>query len=162
MAATIFWNAKEVEDIAEVLIPKYHQHLIDFQVKLKYVFTNKTSKKGGKEVLGTCRKISGMNAFLSNSEQEGEPYFVIIISKDVWDVLPPEKREALVDHELCHAGAEASQKEDTDGEEPPVKLSVKPHDLEEFSCIVRRHGLWQDDIKDFVESAQKKEKQDNK
>lgn len=163
MAATIFWEAKEVKEIAEALLPKYHQHLLDFKVKLTYLFTNKTSKKGGKEIWGTCRKISGMNAFLGNSDQDGEPFFVITISKDVWDVLPAAKREALVDHELCHAWAEASQKEDTDGEEPPIKLSVKPHDLEEFSCIVRRHGLWADDVKDFVESAlKKKEKQDDK
>ena len=41
----------------------------------------------------------------------------------------------------------------------PIKLSVKPHDLEEFSCIVRRHGLWREDIEDFVNAALKKTKE---
>jgi hypothetical protein len=59
---------------------------------------------------------------------------------------------ALVDHELCHAWALADQDEDND-EADPVKLSLRPHDLEEFSCIVRRHGMWREDIEDFVESA---------
>jgi hypothetical protein len=73
----------------------------------------------------------------------------------VWDVLPQKTKVALVDHELCHAWAEANQKEDDDGEAEPVKLSMRPHDLEEFSCIVRRHGLWREDVEDFVENALK-------
>lgn len=158
-----FEEAPEVEKIAKELIDKYHQHLIDFQVKLRYLFISKTPKSKGKEVWGTCRKISGLNAYLEGGEKDDEPFFVITISRDVWDILPQEKRVALVDHELCHAWAEVKQAEeeadaDVDAEieqDNPVKLSVKPHDLEEFACIVRRHGLWRQDIEEFVEAAMK-------
>ena len=74
----------------------------------------------------------------------------------------------MVDHELCHAWAEVKQKkDDSDSDEEletdnPVRLGVKPHDLEEFSCIVRRHGLWRDDIQDFVEAALKAKPKENK
>lgn len=170
MSDSKFDPAPEVEKIAEDLIPKYHQHLLDFNVRIRYVFANKTPKSKGREVWGTCRKISGLNAFLEGQGDPGEPFFVITISRDVWGVLPQEKKVALVDHELCHAWAEVKQaKEEADVSQDevddqietdnPVKLSVKPHDLEEFSCIVRRHGLWREDIEDFVEAALKSKKE---
>lgn len=156
-----YFNAPAVEEIANDLIEKYHQHIIDFSVRIRYVFVDTTPVSKGKEVWGTCRKVTGLNAFLEDGKQDGEPFFVITISKDVWDVLPQDKQIALVDHELCHVSAEAKQqKDEADGDsdletDNPVKLSVKPHDLEEFSCIVRRHGMWREDIQDFVEAALK-------
>lgn len=153
MAKTCYRHAQDVEDIALDLIPKYHGHLTDFNVHLDFVFVSKAPKRNGKEVWGQCRRVSGFNAYMAD-HQGDEPFFVIIISEPVWDVLPLDKRLALVDHELCHAWAEANQKEDDD-EADPVKLSLRPHDLEEFSCIVRRHGLWREDIEEFVENALK-------
>jgi len=150
---TYYKHAQEVEDIARDLIPKYHGHLLDFKVHLEYVFINKTPKRGGAEIWGQCRKVTGFTAYLAD-QQGDEPFFVIVISEPVWEILPQDKRVALVDHELCHAWALADQDEDND-EADPVKLSLRPHDLEEFSCIVRRHGLWREDIEDFVESALK-------
>lgn len=156
-----FKDAPEVEAIANHLIPKYHQHLIDFSVRIRYAFVDKTPKSKGKETWGTCRKVSGLNAFLEGQSEDSDPFFVITISEPVWDVLPHDKRIALVDHNLCHAWAEAKQqKDEADGDsdmevDNPVKLFMVPHDLEEFSCIVRRHGLWKEDICDFVDAALK-------
>jgi predicted metallopeptidase len=164
MAQAKYFDAPEVAEIAQSLIAKYHQHLIDFSVKIRYVFVDKTPNSKGKEVWGTCRKISGLNAYLEGENPDGDPFFVITISKDVWDLLPSEKKLALVDHELCHAWAEVKQQknesdDDSDMEtDNPVKLNVKPHDLEEFSCIVRRHGLWREDIEAFVDEALKAKK----
>lgn len=170
MSQTKYFEAPEVEKIAEGLIEKYHQHLVDLSVKIRYVFVDKTPTSKGKEVWGTCRKVSGLNAYLEGGSPDGESFFVVTISKEIWDVLPDDKKLALVDHELCHAWAEVKKSEEDEedtGEElesdNPVKISVKPHDLEEFSCIVRRHGLWREDIKDFVDAALKsKPKQDEK
>jgi predicted metallopeptidase len=147
MAKTTFSPAEEVKEIAEELIPKYHQHLIDNNVRIDYVFISKTPAKGGKEVWGTCRKVTNLNAHLAG---EDEPFFVITISEPVWSVLPPDKKVALVDHELCHAFAALGEGED-DSEE--VKVSIIPHDVEEFAAVIRRHGLWREDVKNFVEEA---------
>lgn len=155
MAKANYREAPQVKKIAEELIEKYHHHLIDFDVRIDYVFVDKTPKIGGKEVWGKCQKISSLNAFLAGENEDCDPFFVIIISEPVWDVLPPDKRRALVDHELCHTWSEASQKEDTDGSEDAVKLSLNPHDLEEFTCIVRRHGLWREDVEAFVKEVLK-------
>ena len=153
MAKTSYRPAKEVEDIALDLIPKYHGHLTDFNIKIEYAFVSKAPKSNGKEVWGTCRKITGLTAYISDNNSD-EPFFVITISEPIWDILPKDKKIALVDHELCHAWAEANQSEDDD-EADPVKISLRPHDLEEFACIVRRHGVWRDDIEAFVNAALK-------
>ena len=152
MPSAKYRPAPEVKAIADDLIPKYHQHLIDFSVKIEYVFVDKTPKTKGIEVWGTCRKMTSLNAFLANQQEGSDPFFVITISEPIWDILTPEKKIALVDHELCHAEAVASQDEDDD-EADPVKISIRPHDLEEFSCIVRRHGLWRDGVKAFIDAA---------
>lgn len=150
-------EAKEVEEIAKDLIQKYHQPLIDFNVDIRYCFVNKTTIKGNKEIWGTCQKISGKNAYLAENNPDNEPFFLITISEPVWSILPLDKKEALVDHELCHCFAEVKQEDDDSDfeQDNPVKLSVKPHDLEEFSCIVKRHGLWREEIEDFVKAATK-------
>ncbi len=166
MTQAKFFEAPEVESIANELIPKYHQHLIDFSVKIRYVFIDKTPSAKGIEVWGTCRKVSGLNAYLEGENPDGDAFFVITISKDIWDILPLDKKIALVDHELCHASAEAKQqKEEAESDadletDNPVKLSIRPHDLEEFSCIVRRHGLWREAIQDFVDAALKTKKEE--
>jgi hypothetical protein len=149
MAKTTFSPADEVKQIAEELIPKYHSHLDECKVRIDYVFISKTPSSGGKDVWGTCRKITNLNAHLAGEE---EPFFVITISEPVWSVLPDQERRILVDHELCHAWAEFDDDEDNPD---AVKLSIREHDMEEFSAIVRRYGAWRDEIKDFVDNAMK-------
>lgn len=156
--------APEVEKIAQDLIDKHHKHLTDCSARIRYVFVDKAPKSKGKEVWGTCRKVTGLTAHLEGGSPDDDPFFVVTISEDVWEVLPHDKKIALVDHELCHAWAEVNQSQNNDGEDNPnpIKLGILPHDLEEFSCIVRRHGLWREDVKSFVEAAlSKKQKLDD-
>lgn len=159
MSKVTYRYAPEVEEVALPLIEKYHGHLLDFKVKIKYLFTDKTPKKGGKEVWAYVRKVSSLNAFLASGEEEtAEEFFIMVVSEPVWDILPPNKRTPLVDHELCHLWAEVNQKDNDDDDPPenPVKLSLNPHDVEEHTCIVRRWGLWREDVEDFVNAALKK------
>ena len=116
--ATTYFSAPEVKEIADKLIPKYHAHLLDLSVKMEYRFIDKIPKKGKKEVWGTCRKISSLPASLAAENPDGDSFFAIVISKPIWDVLPADKRIALVDHELCHAFAEYNE----DDENPAVNL----------------------------------------
>ncbi len=141
--------APAVQSIAEDLITKHHRHLM--MVDLKYVFRSKGSKKGNKTCLGKARRMSGLNAFLSTGETDDDdapvPFFVIEIAEDGWEELADGQRRALVDHELMHCGVEISEKDGS------IKLNVIPHDLEAFRAEVKRHGLWQPDIANFVSSA---------
>jgi predicted metallopeptidase len=159
MAKQEFYPAPEVEEIADNLIVKYHSHLTDFDVRIEYVFSNKTPKKNGKEIWAYVRKISSLNAYLAGTDNDPGDFFVMVVSKPVWEILPHDKRMPLVDHELCHLWAEADQVDEDEADaipDDPVKLSTNPHDVEEFSCIVRRWGLWREDVEDFVNAALKK------
>lgn len=147
--STTFQSAPEVKEVADELIPLYHPHLQD--ARIEYVFSSTVSKKGGKEVWGTMRKITSLTAYLGGTKNEQDngatgPFFVMTISKPVWEELDSTKKKALVDHELCHAFV----KLDEEGE---AKLDIVPHDLEEFKAIVERYGLWRDDVKDFVKAT---------
>lgn len=148
--AAEFTAAPEVEAIARDLIGAHHKHLIN--VPIRYVFRSEAAKSGGKIVWGKARKIGGLQAFLAVKEDdlpvmetEGNEFFVIEIARDIWEDLTDAARAALVDHELMHC--------ETEGD----KLVISPHDVEEFSGIIRRHGLWRDDVKIFAQAVKQHE-----
>lgn len=151
MTAT-YRPAPAVARIAGTLIPEHHQDLED--VRIEYVFRSEAARSGGKLVWGKARKITGLNAFLASGDGDELPvdgddvdeFFVIEIAEDVWRELDEKARRALIDHELSHCGT----KVDSDGD---LRLTVIAHDLEEFSAVVERHGLWRPDVEDLVKAA---------
>jgi len=151
---TRYSPARQVERIAQEIIRDHHPHLIANAVHILYLFTDEAEKVKGKRVLGTARKVSGLNAYLARRDDEcdGPPNFFLICVWQQWWESPSTtdaQRRALVDHECCHLWSEA---EETDSGEPTgkVKLSVLPHDITEFNAIAARHGAWQPDIEDFL------------
>ncbi|RJQ26097.1 hypothetical protein C4577_04145 [Candidatus Parcubacteria bacterium] len=146
-----FFPAPDVKEIADELIPKNHRHLVG--VRMDFLFSETTPKRGGKDVWGTMRKVSSLAAYLGadKTDQErgvNDPFFVMTISQPIWDELEEKDRIALVDHELCHAAVELDDQGDS-------ILGTKSHDVEEFSEIIERHGLWRKSVQEFVEAAVK-------
>jgi hypothetical protein len=76
--------------------------------------------------------------------------FAILLNATAWGALPESAHRALLDHELSHCGAEVDDAGDT-------KYFLRKHDLEEFNNVVRRHGLWREGVKVFVDAALKRE-----
>jgi NADH:ubiquinone oxidoreductase subunit len=70
--------------------------------------------------------------------------FLIWIQEEIWDQLSHEQREALIDHELCHCGYNEN--------DVPTMI---PHDFEEFSCVIERHGLWRKSLLEMGKAAEK-------
>jgi hypothetical protein len=140
--------AQEAQALGEELIPKYHPHLQNCRVE--YVFNEGAMKTKGKELLARAKKKSGLDAFLfaPPTEDEPKPFFVIEINKPAWDALNKKQKRALVDHELCHCLWDVEK-----------GLYMRTHDVEEFSEIIKRHGLWQPDVQLFAEIAVKHVKQ---
>lgn len=136
-------EAPQVETIARELIETTHPHLNG--VRIDYLFRDTAAVSGGKITLGSARKVTGLMAFMSKEE---DPFFIIEIAEDRWAHLPEAARIALVDHELCHCGVEVF--EGGEGEPDDHRLFIIKHDLEEFNDVVRRHGLWQADVKAFA------------
>lgn len=153
MAAVTFRNATaEVAPLAAPLIAADFPHLLKHNVRIEYVFRSKTSIKNGLSVWGMCRKVSSLNAFLAAREEtpeekRQEPFFVIDLSEPVWRYLNAKHREALLHHELCHAGAEYDDKSNT-------KLFLIPHDLEEFKATYAKYGAWSEAIKNFLAATE--------
>jgi hypothetical protein len=132
--------AEAVEDIAVKLIPSYHPELAT--ARMKYIYVDKASQKGGRPVLGKVRKVSGALQFLLDIE------FLFEVALDTWNELDPNARTALVDHllERCYG----EEDEDT-GE---MSWRVREPDVQEFSSILQRHGAWNEALNGFVSIAQ--------
>ena len=131
--------ATDVEEIAKKIIAKDRKDLAD--ARIVYLFIEKAPSSGGRITWGRARRIGGLNAVLAHLEDhefekctEPDPFFVIEISEDVWVGLDADRRRALVDHELMHCRVDA--------EGDVAKYSMRRHDFEEFTAVIRRHGLW--------------------
>lgn len=61
--------------------------------------------------------------------------FLIVFSSPIWHRLTAKQRSALVYHELLHCGS------DSEG-----KFRMEPHDLEEFSAVVKNFGIWNERV----------------
>lgn len=144
----MYMPAPEVADIAADLIDTVDRHSDLEHVRIDYVFIDEAPTSKGRIVLGRARKVTGLNALLAGSAHQGrtdgmqqpDPFFVVEIAHDYWtQVLTGAQQRALVDHELCHCDVEEHEDPMRAGE---WKLSIVGHDVEEFSCVVQRHGLW--------------------
>jgi hypothetical protein len=140
--AQTYEPAEAVQTIAESLIGTHHPELAE--ASFRYIFKEKCSKRGGKPVLGTVKKMSDLQKFLIT----GEPDFLMEIPLDIWNELDAARRTALVDHLLeCCTGEEDEQTSE-------MKWKTREPDVYEFSSILRRHGAWTDDLSNFAIVAQ--------
>jgi hypothetical protein len=136
--AKTFRESEVVQRIASGLIPNHHPEIAD--ARIMYVFVDKASSKGGREVWGKAQKLSGFSEWALDHD------FVIFVAEDKWVELNQDQQTALVDHLLERCTSEV----DDDGE---VKWKVREPDTQEFAIILDRHGIWHDGLKSFVEVA---------
>lgn len=128
-----YMKAAQPESIAEVLVQALHQELAP--ASIAYLFREKM-KKRGRVGLGKAKKASPTVSHLTGFD------LLVEFNWSQWTLLTPEQRIALVDHELSHF-ARAEDAEDGNS------WALVSHDVEEFSGIVRRWGLWLPDLRDF-------------
>jgi len=104
--------------------------------------------KDGHLMLGKCMKASDLQRELVNWD------FVILLNKEVFQdtAFTLEKRLALIDHELCHA-TRALDKwfAPANDEKGRAVWRMRKHDIEEFRCIVERHGCYKKDLEAFAQ-----------
>lgn len=138
-------QAPEVRRVAQRMIDQHHPHLR--AIRMEYVFRPKATRRRGRRVAATARKVSGVHALLATEgavESDGLDFFLVIVARDLWDLYTPTERDALVDHELNHFGVEI------DDESGVAHLVLLGHDIEAFDVEIRRHGMWRTDLEDFV------------
>jgi len=128
------------------LIEAHHEELTNARIALAWNLSWKPDVDG-RVTLGKCKRASDLDRELAAYD------FVIILRKEFFEdaAVTNEQREALVDHELCHA----SPKLDGDGEQVEDERGrkvwrIRKHDIEEFSAIVARHGCYKRDLEQFA------------
>lgn len=154
------------ERIGKSLIEKHHSHL--HEASICWLFVDPPPKSKGKVVHGRASKVSAktsalLETVLGRPVGEGEQVydFLVEISEESWLAASPGEREALVDHELMHCWWKWDERAVVSPEGEKVKEKVwtgwtmRSHDVEEFSAIVDRHGLWSAELAEFVETAQR-------
>lgn len=133
---TVYGEAEEVGKIAEHLISNYHPELAS--ARFRFLFKDKASKKGGRPVMGSIKKMSDQMLYLIEVD------FLMEVPLEVWNELDNTKRTALVDHLLERCTGEESE------ESGEMKWSVREPDVHEFNSILRRYGAWTDELTQFA------------
>lgn len=138
-------EADELYPFADSIIEEFHPHLKPEPI----IFAWRTGKwqSGGSIIRGEATVISGRAAFLANigleePEEGPDQQFLITINEGAWLGMSGDERKALIDHELCHCRVD----------EDSGQLLCVPHDLEEFTCIVERHGLWKRPLQEMEQA----------
>ena len=133
------------------LIERHHEHLRNARIAVAWNLTWQPDVDG-RCTLGKCKRASDL-------DRELAPYDFVVMLRHEWfesAEVTDAQREALIDHELSHAEVtlddNGEPKRDT---KDRVVYRVRKHDLEEFSEVVRRHGLWKRDIEDFAAALER-------
>jgi hypothetical protein len=131
------WNeAKpEVIEMAQTLIAEYHKEIRRANIAFVMKSDDKFKLKKHQKWAVAAKIPAKYDAFLDFD-------FLIWIQEEIWRLLNPDQRRALIDHELSHCGF--------DENDQPV---IIPHDFEEFSAIIERHGLWRKSLKEMGKAA---------
>lgn len=130
--------AEDVQKVAARLITEIHSHLAE--ARIAYLFRDGTWLSKGKEIFGKAYKAPEQWQLIANYE------LLVVINSDVWNRMTLDQRKALIDHELCHF-------EKDEDEQGNPKWRLVAYDVEEFACVIRRHGLWSQEVRSFFESA---------
>jgi hypothetical protein len=141
-------DAPEVEEMAGPIIAHHHPEIAGYPIR--FVFRSPARKRHNRTVLGTAEIVRGRFAWFvmtddesrKDGQEQGPAMFWVEIASDEWETLNERQRRALVDHELCHC----TEEENEDGE---MVMAMRAHDVEEFNAIVKRYGLWKEDLWEF-------------
>jgi hypothetical protein len=127
--------SKKIIDLANEIIGQYHPRLKN--ERIAYVIKYGAWTKNGKDVLGNAHKCSEKEMLLTG-------YTFIITLAGVLLMLPENVIRAVIDHELSHCGVEKNE----DGQ---TKRYIIAHDLEDFAQVIKRYGLYSEDVKYFIQ-----------
>lgn len=129
------------------LIHEHHSHLRDAKIALAW-HAGWKADVDGRVVLGRCKRASDLDRQLSEFD------FVIILNREFWTApeVTIEQKQALLDHELCHAEVviDPTSDEPHEDESGRTVYRIRRHDIEEFSEIVERHGCYKKDLEQFA------------
>lgn len=152
---------REAYGMLDQLVGAHHPHLAEANIILAWQYGQKPDKDG-LLTLGKCKKASDLDRQLHDWD------FIILLNYAIWNnaEFGRENRLALLDHELTHAQADVDAKgEQKVDENGRPCWRIRKHDIEEFSEVVDRHGIYNHSLEEFAKSlltAQREPLLDNK
>lgn len=145
-----FEVSPEVEAIARGLINTVESHGQLAEARIVYLLRFGTWKDTkGSTRLGSAERGSPKMMALVGEKVD----FIITVNGDRWQFLPESARTAVVDHELSHC-----YRKGIDVVGNPM-WGITGHDVEEFSGVIRRHGLWMQNLQGFAEAVRASDQQ---
>jgi len=146
---------KEPYTIMREARDRWHENLRAARIALAWRKGLKRDKDG-LLMLGKCIKVSDLQKELREFD------FIILLNKEVWEApsFTPEKKQALLDHELCHADVALDKDFEPKLDERGRRIwRIRKHDIEEFRAVVRRHGCYKRDLEEFAKALLHKKDQ---
>lgn len=133
----------DMYELMNDLIETVHEHLTNARIVLAWNLTW-SEDVDGKVTLGKAKKASDL-------DRELAPYdFVIMVNQRFWGEANEAQRKALLDHELSHCEVSLDDEGDPKRDEKGrVVYRMRKHDIEEFSGVVLRNGIWKQDLEAF-------------
>ncbi|MBQ4816438.1 MULTISPECIES: putative metallopeptidase [Bacillus] len=149
MAFVGFEESHEVRQLAKSLIDEHHPHLKDAIGHIGFYIREGSSKWAGK-----AKKCTAFERHMTDY------MLFVFVNKEAWKAMNKKQRAALVDHELCHFTRTKTEEPDPKDArnwitvygpaDDPDSWGIREHDVEEFSEIIERHGLWDTGIESFA------------
>lgn len=129
----------------------FHDDLHGCKVAMAWKTRNKPDVDGNL-VLGKCVKVTDLQKEFAHYD------FIIVLNRESWEMFSEAQRLALVDHELSHAAPVIDEKtgEPVYDERERKCWRNRRHDIEEFTGIVARHGLYKLDLERFYDAMRSK------
>lgn len=122
------------------LVEKFHTELNNARILLAWA-TGWKADVDGRCTLGKCKKASDLDRELAPFD------FVILLNRSWWQTATELQRHALLDHELAHATTRVDREgEPMRDERGRALYRMRKHDLEEFSEVALRWGLYKRDL----------------
>ena len=150
-------DAPEVEEVLEQVLETVEDHewLRTEKATFTCLFRTDDWESKGRIVASKIKKCNDELRFFTRTD------FLLVVNQYPWQEWQkawvkagktgiPRQHLALIDHELCHIRwkRDANGVQMRDNNRRPVCMLVD-HELEEFSSVVKRHGLWDEDCRTF-------------
>ncbi len=132
--------------LLDEIVFAHHEHLKPARIALAWCLTWQPDVDG-RVKLGQCKKSSDLDRELVAFD------FVILLRRAFWrdERVSDAQRRALLDHELCHAARQNDKHGDPAVDERGRAVwRIRRHDIEEFSEIVERHGIYSRDLENLA------------
>ena len=131
-------DAPEVQELAKKQIEDHHGSLVE--ARIVYLYRNGKWTSKGRTVLGKSKLAAEDARFVGNYD------FIIIINLEAWNRAGGKTREAMVDHYLTCCNREVDRAGNN-------KWGIAEPDVHEFISIVRRHGVWEEELQKLMKAA---------